>query len=234
MADTDPTLYLVATPIGNLEDMTYRAVRILGEVDVIACEDTRTTRKLLSHFGIPARRLIACHDHNEKRSAGGIVNLLERGESVALCSEAGMPVVSDPGYRVVQAALEAGFAVTVVPGASAVLTALALSNLPPTRFAFLGFPPRKTGQRRNWLRAAVVHRCTLVMMEAPHRLPDLLRDAAEVLGPVPAAVSLELTKRFEETVRGPLTELAERFAEPPKGEVMVTVDVEDVVLAAPE
>lgn len=219
-----PCLYLVATPIGNLEDITQRALRTLREVPVIACEDTRKTRGLLSHFGITGKRLIACHDHNEQASAGGIVGLLERGQSVALCSDAGMPVVNDPGYRVVRAVLEAGFEVTVVPGPSAVLGALVLSSLPPDRFAFLGFPPRKTGQRRNWLEAARVYRCTLVMMEAPHRLPDLLADALAIYGDIAASVSIELTKLHERTERGALSELVERFAEPPRGEVMVVMD----------
>lgn len=222
--DSQPQLFLVATPIGNLEDMSYRAVRILSEVDAIACEDTRHTRKLLSHYGVETKRLLACHDHNERQSAGGIVSLIEQGQRVALVSDAGMPVVNDPGYRVVSAVREAGLKVTLIPGPSAVLTALVLSGLPPHEFAFLGFPPRKTGQRQNWLRKAKRHACTLVMMEAPHRLPELLADALEVMGDVPGSVSLELTKRYESTTRGPMSELVAAFPEPPKGEVMVTMD----------
>jgi 16S rRNA (cytidine1402-2'-O)-methyltransferase len=223
-SDGIPTLYLVATPIGNLEDITARALRILGEVDTIACEDTRKTRGLLTHFGITGKRLIACHDHNERASAGGIVGLLQRGQSVALCSDAGMPVVNDPGYRVIKAVLDAGYEVSVIPGPSAVLSALVLSNLPPDKFVFLGFAPRKPGQRKNWLIAAAHHRCTMVLMEAPHRLPDLLRDALDVYGDIQASVSLEITKMYEQTVRGPLSDLVERFAEAPKGEIMVVFD----------
>ena len=135
------TLYLVATPIGNLEDMTYRAVRILKEADVVAAEDTRHTRKLLDHYAISPQRLIACHDHNERHSAGGIADLIARGQTVAMCSDAGMPGINDPGYRVVAAVYERGLPVRVIPGASSVLSALVLSNLPPHEFVFLGFPP---------------------------------------------------------------------------------------------
>lgn len=223
-ASAEPTLYIVATPIGNLEDITHRALRILGEVDTIACEDTRKTRGLLTHFGISAKRLIACHDHNERASSGGIVELLRRGQSVALCSDAGMPVVNDPGYRVIKAVREAGYPVVVIPGPSAVLSALVLSNMPPDKFVFLGFAPRKSGQRRNWLAAAKIHACTMVLMEAPHRLPDLLADALEVFGDIEAAVCLEITKMHESTTRAPLSTLVERFAEPPRGEVMVVFD----------
>lgn len=219
-----PTLFLVATPIGNLEDITYRAVRVLSEVDAIAAEDTRVTRKLLDHYKITDKRIVACHDHNERASAAGIVALMEAGQSVALVSDAGMPVINDPGYRVMEAVRAAGFAIEVVPGPSAVLAALVLSGFPPDRFVFLGFPPRKSGQRRNWLVDAARHGCTLILMEAPHRLPDFLADAAEVYGEVEAAVCREITKTYEETVRAPLPELAARFAEPPRGEIMVVID----------
>lgn len=221
---SEPTLYLVATPIGNLEDLSYRAVRILSQAGTIAAEDTRVTRKLLDHYDIADKRVIACHDHNERASAAGIVTLLERGESVALVSDAGMPVINDPGYRVMQAVREAGFRIELVPGPSAVLAALVLSGFPPDRFIFLGFPPRKSGQRRNWLIEAAKHGCTLILMEAPHRLPDFLRDAADIYGAVEGAVCREITKTYEETVRAPLPALAERFAEPPRGEIMVVID----------
>lgn len=221
---SEPTLYLVATPIGNLEDMSYRAVRILSEVDTIAAEDTRVTRKLLDHYKIADARIIACHDHNERASAAGIVTLMERGESVALVSDAGMPVINDPGYRVMQAVREAGFRIELVPGPSAVLAALVLSGFAPDKFIFLGFPPRKSGQRRNWLIEAAGHGCTLILMEAPHRLPDFLKDAAGVYGEVEAAVCREITKTYEETVRAPLPALAERFAEGTRGEIMVVID----------
>ncbi|KAA5803903.1 16S rRNA (cytidine(1402)-2'-O)-methyltransferase [Alkalicaulis satelles] len=218
------TLYLVATPIGNLEDLTYRAARILAEADVIAAEDTRHTRKLLDHYGIAPRRLIACHDHNERHSASGIADLVARGQTVALCSDAGTPGVNDPGFRVVSACYERGLEVRVIPGASAVLSALVLSNLPAHEFVFLGFPPRKSGQRRNWLDRARRHQATLVMMEAPHRLPGLLEDALAVLGDIQGAVCLEITKMFELTERANLSALSARFSEPPRGEVMVVID----------
>lgn len=221
---SEPTLYLVATPIGNLEDMSYRAVRILSEVDTIAAEDTRVTRKLLDHYKITDTRIIACHDHNERASAAGIVTLMQRGESVALVSDAGMPVVNDPGFRVMQAVREAGLKIELVPGPSSVLAALVLSGFPPDTFIFLGFPPRKSGQRRNWLIDAARHGCTLILMEAPHRLPDFLKDAADIYGEVEAAVCREITKTWEETVRAPLPALAERFAEGTRGEVMVVID----------
>lgn len=218
-------LVLVATPIGNLEDMSYRAVRILSEADTIAAEDTRVTRKLLDHYKIEPKRLIACHDHNERASASGIAALVERGETVALVSDAGMPVINDPGYRVVQAVREAGLKIELVPGPSSVLAALVLSGFAPDRFVFLGFPPRKEGQRKTWLAEAAQFQCTLIAMEAPHRLPDLLRDAREVYGgDVDAAVCREITKTYEETVRGTLDELVERFAGPPRGEIMVVID----------
>ncbi|WBQ10203.1 16S rRNA (cytidine(1402)-2'-O)-methyltransferase [Hyphomonadaceae bacterium ML37] len=228
------TLYLVATPIGNLEDMTYRAVRILKEADVVAAEDTRHTRKLLDHYAISPQRLIACHDHNERHSAGGIADLIARGQTVAMCSDAGMPGINDPGYRVVAAVYERGLPVRVIPGASSVLSALVLSNLPPHEFVFLGFPPRKSGQRRNWLDRARRHQATLVMMEAPHRLPSLLEDALAVYGDIEGAVCLEITKMFEETARGPISQLVARFPEPPRGEVMVVFDGASVAPPDPD
>lgn len=221
---TGPRLFVVATPIGNLEDMSYRAVRVLSEADVIACEDTRHTRKMLSRFEITGKRVITCHDHNERNSAAGIVAMLQQGKTVALCSDAGMPLVNDPGYRVLAATREAGIPVTVIPGPSAVLTALVLSGLPPHEFVFLGFPPRKSGQRRNWLDRARRHSATLVIMEAPHRLPDFLRDALEEFGDIRGAVLIEMTKMFETTELGLLSELVERFEQPPKGEVMVVLE----------
>jgi len=218
------TLFLVATPIGNLEDITFRAVRTLKEADAVAAEDTRHARKLLSHYDIHPPKLFACHDHNERASAAGIVGLLKMGANVALISDAGMPVVSDPGFRVVEAATAAGCAIRVIPGPSAVLTALVLSNFPPHEFAFVGFPPRKEGKRRNWLSRFRELRMTIVLMEAPHRLPSFLNDAYAVLGDIRGAVALELTKKFEETTVAHLSELTEIFAEPPRGEVMIVLD----------
>lgn len=218
------TLVLVPTPIGNLGDITLRALEVLRAADVIACEDTRHTRKLLTHFDITGKRLIACHDHNEVNSASGIVKLLEEGKRVALCSDGGTPLVNDPGFRVVAAVREAGFVVTALPGASAVTTALVVSGLPPDRFLYAGFPPRKPGRRRKWLAEVGSHGCTVVALESPHRLPALLTDALDVLGDVDAAVCLELTKRFEEVATGPLSELVDTFAEPPRGEMTVVID----------
>jgi 16S rRNA (cytidine1402-2'-O)-methyltransferase len=226
-ADLDPAaprLWLVATPIGNLEDISRRAERILREADAIACEDTRVTRRLLDLLGIEAKRLFACHDHNETASAAGIVKLIADGQSVALVSDAGTPAVSDPGYRVVRAVLDAGLPVSAVPGPSSVLTALALSGLPTDRFVFMGFAPRKSGKRRRWFETVAQETGSLILMESPQRLAETLADAAEVLGERQAACAFELTKTFERVHRGTLTELAALYADPPKGEVTVVID----------
>ena len=219
-----PRLWLVATPIGNLEDISRRAERILSEAGAIACEDTRVTRKLLDALGLPKKRLIACHDHNEAASAGGIVKLIEAGQTVALVSDAGTPAVSDPGYRVVTAVLEAGLPVSAVPGPSSVLTALALSGLPTDRFSFLGFAPRKPGKRRRWLEQAAEDPGSLIVMESPQRIAETLSEAAEVLGNRRAAACFELTKTFERVHRDRLSALADRYAEPPKGEVTLVIE----------
>ncbi|KPP81491.1 MAG: 16S rRNA (cytidine(1402)-2'-O)-methyltransferase RsmI [Oceanicaulis sp. HLUCCA04] len=218
-----PRLWLVGTPIGNLEDLPPRAARILGEVSVIACEDTRTTRRLLDLTGITPPRLIACHDHNEQSSAAGIVKLLEQGESVALVSDAGMPAISDPGYRVVRAVIEAGFEVSAVPGPSSVLMALAVSGLPTDRFTFLGFAPRKSGKRQRWLEPFVSDPATLIIMESTQRLAETLADAAQILGERQGAVAFELTKAFERVHRGTLGDLAARYGEPPLGEAVIVI-----------
>lgn len=219
-----PILYIVATPIGNLEDISFRAIRILSEVDAIACEDTRQTRKLLSHYKIKTKQVFSCHDHNEKKSALGIVKLLDQGLSVALCSDAGTPVISDPGFQVIAAVRKTQHSIRIIPGASAVLSALVLSGIAPHEFVFLGFPPRKTGQRKNWLRKAMLHNSTLVIMESPYRLPSFLKDALEILGNVNGSVSIEITKMFESTHTGELSYLVTKFTSPPKGEVMVVID----------
>lgn len=218
------TLYLVATPIGNLEDITYRAVRILGEVDLIAAEDTRAARVLLGHYGID-KPLLSVHDVNEAERAGQVAARLARGEAVALISEAGTPGVSDPGYRVVRAALEVGAAVVPIPGPSAVLAALTASGLPTDRFAFHGFPPRKEGPRQELFGRLRGEPATHVFYEAPGRVGETLADLVRSFGAArPAALARELTKRFEEIARGTLGELAQRFAvEPPRGEVALVV-----------
>ncbi len=180
------TLYLVATPIGNLEDVTLRALRVLGEVSVVAAEDTRTTRKLLSHHGIH-QRLLSYNEHNMKARTPQLLTALDSGD-IAFASEAGTPGVSDPGYELVQAALEAEHEVVAVPGASALLTALAASGLPMREFTFLGFLPRKAGERRRLLEALVLEPKTLVFFESPHRIKKTLEDVLETLGDRQVAV----------------------------------------------
>lgn len=219
-----PGLYLVATPIGNLGDISSRAVAVLRAADVVACEDTRVTGKLLSLLGLSAP-LAAYHEHNADRAGPALLERLRKREVVALVSDAGMPLVSDPGYRLVRACIDEGVAVTVVPGPSAALTALALSGLPPDRFLFAGFLPAKASARRKELESLQAVPATLIFFESPHRLEESLADMAAVLGDRPAAVARELTKLFEEVRRGPLAELAAHYAQAggPKGEVVVVV-----------
>ncbi|MEL7370679.1 MAG: 16S rRNA (cytidine(1402)-2'-O)-methyltransferase [Myxococcota bacterium] len=219
------TLYVIGTPIGNLEDMTFRAIRIMREVDVLACEDTRQTRKLLTHFEIPKpQQMFSCNQINEHNSRQGIVKLLDAGRTVGLVSDAGMPGISDPGYQVVTAAIEGGHRVEVIPGPSAGITALISSGLPASSFYFAGFPPRKPGRRKKLLTALKDMEATLLFFESPHRLGAFLADAKEVLGDRKAAVSIELTKKFEETDRDQLSALTERYAdETVRGEVTVTI-----------
>jgi 16S rRNA (cytidine1402-2'-O)-methyltransferase len=199
----DGSLILVGTPIGNLGDLSPRAIEVLRAADAIACEDTRHTRKLLSAASIEAKRLLAVHEHNEHHAADGIVELLRRGLTVALVTDAGMPAVSDPGERVVAAVVAAGFAVTCVPGPSAALTALAVSGLPSDRFAFEGFLPVKGAERKARVAAVGANADTTVLFEAPHRLLRTLTDLAGACGGHRrVSVSRELTKKFEETERG--------------------------------
>lgn len=218
------TLYLVATPIGNLEDITYRAVRTLGEADVIACEDTRHTRKLLDHYGI-ARPLVSYHEHNEATRAEELVAQLQAGASVALVSDAGMPLVSDPGYRVVYAAVRAGIRVVPVPGPSALVAALAASGLATDSFSFGGFLPAKPGQRTRLLEALKEETATLIFYEAPHRIVEALDDIERVLGERPVVVARELTKVHEEFLRGTAGEVREALAARPavKGEITLLI-----------
>ncbi|MGI8988605.1 MAG: 16S rRNA (cytidine(1402)-2'-O)-methyltransferase [Bryobacteraceae bacterium] len=194
-------LYLVATPIGNLEDITFRAVRILREVAWIACEDTRHTAKLLHHYDIHTPT-VSYHDHNEAERAKDLVGRLLSGSSGALVSDAGTPLVSDPGYRVVRAAIDFGIPVQPVPGASASLAALAASGLPNNAFYFGGFLPAKPGQRYNALEALKREQVTLIFYEAPHRILDALTDIEAALGPRPVVLARELTKMHEEFLRG--------------------------------
>lgn len=219
-----PRLILVATPIGDPGDLTARALAVLAEADAIACEDTRVTRALLDRHAITGKRLIACHDHNESASAAGIVKLIQDGARVALVSDAGSPGVSDPGYRVVQAALAAGIEVRTAPGPVAAVAALQVSGLPTDRFAFLGFPPRKSGKRRKLFEAWTGMPATLILYESPQRLKETVEDALAVLGDRRAALALELTKTFERVYREPLSALAERLDEPPRGEAVLLIE----------
>ena len=220
------TLYIVATPIGNLEDITLRALRLLKEADLVAAEDTRHTRMLLSHFGIDTP-LVAYHQHSEAGRTDNLVRqMAEDGKTVALVTDAGTPGVSDPGVELVRAALAAGITVIPIPGASAVLCALIGSGLPPARFAFEGFLPRTKGPRRAKLAAlARTETRTLIFYESPQRIAETLAEMAAAFGPDrPAAVGRELTKKFEEFVRGSLAEVSAHFAaHAARGEITVVV-----------
>lgn len=220
-------LYVVATPIGNLEDITLRALRILKEADLIACEDTRQTLKLLSHFDIQ-KRLISYHEHNEITRAPEIVIELEQGAKVALVSDAGTPAISDPGYRLVSLCLRHGIRVEPLPGASAFVAVLAASGMPVEEFTFVGFLPSRQSGRRKTLRALASEPRTLALYEAPHRLSDTLEDALEILGNRPAVIAREVTKMHEEFLRGHLQELlAEMRKKPVRGEITLLIGPED-------
>lgn len=218
-------LYLVATPIGNLEDVTLRALRILREAEVLVCEDTRRTRILLDRYEIPVpATVLSCNEFNERDQARRILRMLDEGRMVALCSDAGYPLVSDPGYPLLAGAIEAGHEIDVIPGPSAVLTALALSGLPVASFTFKGFPPRKPGQRRKFLEMERDQPHTLIFFESPHRLALLLRDAYSVLGNRQAVVCIELTKKFQGVYRETLQQLSAMFATKAfRGEVTVVI-----------
>ena len=220
---TQGTLYIVATPIGNLEDITFRAVRILKEADLIAAEDTRHSRKLLSHFGI-ATPLTPYHDHNEKLKSDYLLERLLAGQNIALITDAGTPCIADPGYRIVQAAATAGITVVPVPGPSAVIAALSAAGLPTDRFAFEGFLPSRQGKRREKLLELRDEPRVLVFYEAPHRLAASLADMAEVFGERNGVMARELTKIHEEFRRAPLSRLAAEVSQhPPRGEVVLLV-----------
>ena len=198
------TLYIIATPIGNLEDITLRALRLLKEVDLIACEDTRHTRKLLTHHQIQ-KPTISYHEHNERERSEELIRKLESGLDVALVSDAGTPLISDPGFRVVKNAIDAGIQVVPVPGASAILTAISASGLPIDEFAFLGFLPSRSAARKAKLKELAGIKSTLVFYEAPHRIKAVIEDARDVLGNRICVVARELTKLHEEFIRGPLS-----------------------------
>ena len=218
------TLYLVATPIGNLDDITLRAIKVLGEVNLIACEDTRHTRKLLTHFGINTRT-ISYHEHNERERAGELVERLINGESIAVVSDAGTPGISDPGFRLVQLAIENDIRVVPIPGAAAFISALVASGIPADEFFFAGFLPSRAMARRAKLRELQALPATLIFYEAPHRLAASLRDASEILGQRNAVVARELTKLHEEIARGSLGELADRFgSDNVRGEIVLVIE----------
>lgn len=230
-----PGLYMVAVPIGNARDITLRALDILREADVLAAEDTRSLRRLLEIHGVALgdRTVLAYHDHNGARMRPKLLEALAEGRSVAYASEAGTPMISDPGFDLVRAAREEGLPVTTAPGASAVIAALTIAGLPTDRFLFGGFLPNASGARRKALEELRTVPATLVFYESPKRVGAMLADAAAALGPDrPAAVCRELTKRFEECREGSLSELAEHYAEAtPKGEIVVLIgkgDSEDV------
>jgi 16S rRNA (cytidine1402-2'-O)-methyltransferase len=228
-------LYLVATPIGNLEDITLRAIRVLKEADLIACEDTRQTRKLLQHYTIH-KELVSYHAHNELTRAPELVIQLEEGAQVALVSDAGMPVVSDPGHRLVVMCLRHHIPVVPIPGPSAFVAALAASGLPTEEFLFVGFLPSRAGARRKKLEALKSEPRALVLYEAPHRLAETLSDAADILGSRQAVVAREVTKIHEEFLRGSISELRDAArARTPRGEITLLIGppVEGEVQAVP-
>lgn len=219
------TLYIVATPIGNLEDITQRALRVLGEVELVACEDTRRTGLLLKHYGIKTK-LVSYHEHNEQARASQLWEVLARGASVAVVSDAGTPGISDPGFRLARLASEGGARVVPIPGPAAFVAALVASGLPTDEFFFGGFLPARSTQRRARLEEVRSLSSTLIFYEAPHRIASALRDAREILGEREAVVARELTKLHEEIVRAPLSELAERFVPEgaARGEMVLLID----------
>src|SRR5216684_8589358 len=216
------SLYIVATPIGNLEDITQRALRVLGEVDLVACEDTRRTRVLLNHFGIKTKT-ISYHEHNERERAEALCALLDSGKNVAIVSDAGTPLINDPGFRIVNAAVERTIPVVPIPGATAFIAALVGSGLPADQFFFGGFLPARAHARRARLEELSRIPATLILYEAPHRIAATLRDAIDVLGDRDAAIGREITKLHEEFARGRLSQLAERFSGDARGEMVLII-----------
>ena len=219
------TLYLVATPIGNLADITHRALQVLKDVDLIACEDTRHTQKLLNHYGINTKT-ISYHEHNEQQRSHQLIDFLKQGSDLAVVSDAGTPSISDPGFRLVRAAIEIGAAVVPIPGPSALISALIAAGLPTDEFFFAGFLPARSNQRRIRLTELKSIPGTLIFYEAPHRLGPALTDAYQVLGEREAVVARELTKVHEELKRGRLSELANHYAneDNTRGEIVVLID----------
>ncbi|MFD2115489.1 16S rRNA (cytidine(1402)-2'-O)-methyltransferase [Paenibacillus yanchengensis] len=218
------TLYLVGTPIGNLEDMTYRAIRTLQEVDIIAAEDTRQTRKLLTHFDIHTK-MTSYHEHNKHERTAELINRLLDGVSIAIVSDAGLPAISDPGEDLVKAAIAEQIAVVPIPGANAALSALIISGLSTERFTFVGFPPRERKLQQSWVESIAQLQTTLIIYEAPHRIKKTCQLLYEALGDRQAAIARELTKRHEEVLRGTLEESVQWFAEnDPIGEYVLIIE----------
>jgi len=219
------TLYLVATPIGNLADITHRALQVLRDVDLIACEDTRHTHKLLSHYGI-ATKTISYHEHNEQQRTAQLIDMLQQGSDIAVVSDAGTPLISDPGFRLVRAAIEHNVTVVPVPGPSALISALVAAGLPTDEFFFGGFLPARSNARRARLAELRSVPGTLIFYEAPHRLAATLKDVYESLGEREAVVARELTKMHEEIRRGRLSELASDYADKKdiRGEIVLLID----------
>lgn len=219
------TLFVIATPIGNMEDISLRALRIFREVPALACEDTRVSRKIFDRYEIPVPQILfSYHEHNEQQAGNRILQLLESGIDVGICSDGGCPAISDPGYRIIHEALERGFTVEVIPGPCAVETAIMSSGMPSSSYTFLGFLPPKTGKCRNALERDKQAEHTLVIYESPHRVGRLLEDLYAVLGNRQAAVCIELTKKFQNIHRGWLSDLVQEFsAKTVKGEIVVVV-----------
>jgi len=218
------TLYVVATPIGNLADITQRAIQILKDVELIACEDTRHTRKLLQHFGINTKTT-SYHEHNENQRGDELLDLLKQGSDIAVVSDAGTPAISDPGFRLVRSAIENEITVVPVPGPSALITALVAAGLPTDEFFFAGFLPPRASARQTRLRGLASVPGTLIFYEAPHRLAATLKDAYETLGEREAVVARELTKLHEEVKRGRLSDLVEHYSQvEPRGEIVLLID----------
>src|SRR5215212_9658087 len=231
MSSMPGTLYLVATPIGNLADITHRALKVLSDVDVIACEDTRHTHKLLNHYGI-ATKTISYHEHNDQQRAAELIERLKQGTNIAVVSDAGTPSISDPGFRLVRAAIENEIVIVPVPGPSALIAALIAAGLPTDEFFFAGFLPSRTSARRARLAELQSVPGTLIFYEAPHRSAETLKDAYEILGEREAVIARELTKLHEEIRRGLLSELTADYAEKTdlRGEIVLLID--RTVLAA--
>ena len=228
------TLYLVATPIGNLSDITHRAIQVLRDVDLIACEDTRHTQKLLNHYSITTKT-VSYHEHNEQQRAVQLIDQLKQGSSIAVVSDAGTPSVSDPGFRLVRAAIENDVPIVPVPGPSALISALIAAGLPTDQFFFAGFLPAKSNARRARLSELQTVPGTLIFYEAPHRLAATLKDAFEILGEREAVVARELTKVHEEIRRGHLSVLSEHYErEEPRGEIVVLIDHNVIHAAKPQ